>query len=84
MRRIANLNPGQAITAAGDAFIIAYTARTMPRTLRRVDTGDDTLAELDPLIGVDDSPVKQPTSATEFGDCCPVFAPRSRESSDRV
>ena len=26
----------------------------MPHTLRRVDTGDDTLAELDVLIGFDD------------------------------
>lgn len=36
--------PGQTKTDARDAFIIAETARTMPHTLRRVDTGDDTLA----------------------------------------
>ena len=54
MRRIADLYPGQAKTDARDAFIIADTARTMPYTLRRVDTGDDTLAELDVLIGFDD------------------------------
>jgi transposase len=54
MRRIADLYPGQAKTDARDAFIIADTARTMPHTLRRVDTGDDTLAELDVLIGFDD------------------------------
>jgi len=54
MRRIADLYPGQAKTDARDAFIIADTARTMPHTLRRVDTGDDTLAELGVLIGFDD------------------------------
>ena len=54
MRRIADLYPGQAKTDARDAFIIADTARTMPHTPRRVDTGDDTLAELDVLIGFDD------------------------------
>lgn len=53
MRRIADLYPGQAKTDARDAFIITDTARTMPHTLRRVDTGDDTLAELDVLIGFD-------------------------------
>ncbi|MGW8538483.1 IS110 family transposase [Rhodococcus qingshengii] len=54
IRRIADLYPGQAKTDAPDAFIIADTARTMPHTLRREDTGDDTLAELDVLIGFDD------------------------------
>ncbi len=54
MRRIADLYPGQAKTDARDAFIIADTARTMPHTLRRVDTGDHTLAELGVLIGFDD------------------------------
>ncbi len=54
MRRIADLYPGQAKTDARDAFIIADTARTMPHTLRRVDTGDETLAELGVLVGFDD------------------------------
>lgn len=54
MRRIADLYPGQAKTDARDVFIIADTARTMPHTLRRVDTGDDTLAELGVLVGFDD------------------------------
>lgn len=54
MRRVADLYPGQAKTDARDAFIIADTARTMPHTLRRVDTGDDTLAELGVLVGFDD------------------------------
>ncbi len=33
----------------------------MPYTLRRVDTGDDTLAELDVLIGFDDDLAGQAT-----------------------
>ena len=54
MRRIADLYPGQAKTDARDAFIIADTARAMPHTLRRVDTGDEILAELGVLVGFDD------------------------------
>ncbi|BDB63469.1 MULTISPECIES: IS110 family transposase [Rhodococcus] len=54
MRRVADLYPGQAKTDARDAFIIADTARTMPHTLRRVDVGDEALAELGVLIGFDD------------------------------
>lgn len=54
MRRVADLYPGQAKTDARDAFIIADTARTMPRTLRRVDVGDETLTELGVLVGFDD------------------------------
>lgn len=54
MRRIADLHPGNAKTDARDAFVIADAARTLPHTLRRVDTGDDTLAELEMLVGYDD------------------------------
>lgn len=54
MRRIADLYPGNAKTDARDAFIIADAARSLPHTLRQVDTGDDTLAELGVLIGFDD------------------------------
>ncbi|MEU8265275.1 IS110 family transposase [Micromonospora sp. NPDC048999] len=54
MRRIADLYPGSAKTDARDAFVIADAARTLPHTLRRVDTGDDALAELEMLIGYDD------------------------------
>lgn len=54
MRRVADLYPGQAKTDARDAFIIADTARTMPHTLRRVDVGDEALAELGVLVGFDD------------------------------
>jgi transposase len=54
MRRIADLYPGQAKTDARDAFIIADSARTLPHTLRTVDTGDNTLTELGVLVGFDD------------------------------
>ncbi|WNV84895.1 IS110 family transposase [Umezawaea sp. Da 62-37] len=54
MRRIADLYPGAAKTDARDAFVIADAARTLPHALRRVDVGDDALAELDVLIGFDD------------------------------
>ena len=47
MRRIADLHPGEAKTDARDAYVIADAARTMPHTLRRVGTDDETLAELD-------------------------------------
>ncbi|WP_163504697.1 IS110 family transposase [Fodinicola acaciae] len=54
MRRIADLYPGHAKTDARDAFIIADAARSLPHTLRQVDVGDDTLAELEVLVGFDD------------------------------
>ncbi|MDA3631281.1 IS110 family transposase [Saccharopolyspora sp. WRP15-2] len=54
MRRIADLYPGNAKTDARDAYVIADAARTLPHTLRQVDVGDDTLAELGVLIGFDD------------------------------
>jgi hypothetical protein len=34
--------------------VIADAARTLPHTLRRVDAGDDALAELEMLVGYDD------------------------------
>lgn len=54
MRRIADLYPGNAKTDARDAYVIADAARTLPHALRRVDIGDDALAELDVLVGYDD------------------------------
>lgn len=54
MRRAADLYPGNAKTDARDAFIIADAARTMPHTLRRVDAGEETLAELKILVGFDE------------------------------
>ena len=54
MRRIADLHPGTAKTDARDAYVIADAARTLPHTLRRVDAGDEALAELEVLVGFDD------------------------------
>ncbi|EQD84472.1 transposase IS110 [Saccharopolyspora erythraea D] len=54
MRRIADLHPGNAKTDARDAYVIADAARTLPHALRRVDTGEETLAELEVLVGFDD------------------------------
>jgi hypothetical protein len=48
--RIADLRPGQAKTDARDAYVIADAARALPRTLRRVDVGDETLAEWEALV----------------------------------
>lgn len=54
MRRLADPHPGTAKTDVRDAYVIADAARTLPHTLRRVDDGDDTLAELEMLVGYDD------------------------------
>ncbi len=54
MRRIADLHPGNAKTDARDAFIIAEAARSMPHALRRVDAGEETLADLEVIVGFDD------------------------------
>src|SRR5918999_5431337 len=54
MRRISDLYPGTAKTDARDAYVIADAARTLPHTLRRVDSGDEALAELEVLVGYDD------------------------------
>lgn len=61
MRRIADLHPGAAKTDARDAYVIADAARTLPHTLRRVDTGDQTLAELSMLVGFDDDLAQEAT-----------------------
>ena len=53
MRRIADLHPGQAKTDARDAYVIADAARTLPHTLRRVGTEEQTLAGLTVLAGYD-------------------------------
>ena len=64
MRRIADLHPGSAKTDARDAFVIADAARTMPRTLRRVDAGEEVLAELTVLVGFDDDQAQEATRLT--------------------
>ncbi|MEV0889089.1 IS110 family transposase [Streptomyces microflavus] len=54
MRRIADLYPGEAKTDARDAFIIADASRAMPHTLRAIDGEDETIAELEMIVGFDD------------------------------
>jgi transposase len=61
MRRIADLHPGEGKTDARDAYVIADAARTMPHTLRRVGTDDETLAGLGVLAGYDDDLAAQST-----------------------
>jgi transposase len=61
MRRLADIHPGSAKTDARDAFVIADAARTLPHTLRRVDTGDEILAELEVLVGFDDDLASEAT-----------------------
>jgi len=53
MRRIADLYPGEAKTDAKDAAVIADAARTMPHTLRSLQTGDEITAQLTVLVGFD-------------------------------
>ena len=64
MRRIADLHPGNAKTDARDAYVIADAARVMPHTLRRVDVGEEALAELNVLIGFDDDLAAEATRLT--------------------
>jgi transposase len=54
MRRLADLYPGESKTDARDAFVIADAARTLPHTLRSIDTDDETVAELTMLTGFDE------------------------------
>ncbi|MFJ1709957.1 IS110 family transposase [Kitasatospora sp. NPDC088346] len=54
MRRIADLYAGEAKTDARDAAIIADAARTMPHTLRELAPSDETVAELEMIVGFDD------------------------------
>ncbi|CAM5597677.1 insertion element IS110 uncharacterized 43.6 kDa protein [Streptomyces canarius] len=54
MRRIADLHPGEAKTDARDAFVIADAARSMPQTLRSTDLEEETVAELEMIVGFDD------------------------------
>lgn len=59
MRRIADLNPGEAETDVRDALIIASAARTTPHTLRTLETADEQVAELTMLGGFKDDPAKE-------------------------
>lgn len=54
MRRIADLYPGESKTDVWDAAVIADAARTMPHTLRNLAPDDETVAELNMIVGFDD------------------------------
>lgn len=64
MRRIADLHPGNSKTDARDAYVIAEAARTMPHALRRVDGGDEALADLEVIVGFDDDLATEVTRIT--------------------
>ncbi|WP_435203041.1 IS110 family transposase [Janibacter sp. GS2] len=64
MRRIADLHPGHAKTDARDAYVIAEAARTLPHALRRVDTGEEALADLEVIVGFDDDLAAEVTRVT--------------------
>lgn len=61
MRRIADLRPGEAKTDSRDALIIADAARAMPHTLRAIDVEDETIAELEMIVGFDDDLASEAT-----------------------
>ena len=85
MRRIADLHPGLGEDLnARDAYVIADAARTLPHTLRRVDTGDETLVELEAWsVSMTTSPAKPPGCPTASGACSPRSTPPWNESSAR-
>lgn len=64
MRRIADLHLGNAKTDARDAYVIAEAARAMPHALRRVDVGDEALADLEVMVGFDDDLAAEVTRVT--------------------
>ncbi len=64
MRRIADLHPGNAKTDARDSYIIAEAARSMPHALRRVDVGEEALADLEVIVGFDDDLAGEVTRIT--------------------
>ncbi|ESZ99881.1 transposase [Frankia sp. CcI6] len=64
MRRLADLHPGESKTDARDAYVIADAARTLPHTLRRVGTDDETLAGLTVLVGYDSDLAAEATRLT--------------------
>lgn len=66
IRRIADLQPGEAKTDAMNAAIISETAGTMPHTLRSVQVADEQGAELSMLCGFDGVFAGQ---ITQVSDC---------------
>jgi hypothetical protein len=80
-RRIADLYPGEAKTDGRGAFIIADAARTMPHTLRAIDGEDETIAELEMIVGFDDDLAGE---ATRGANRLHSLLTRIRSSLDRV
>ncbi len=79
MRRIADLYPGEAKTDARDAFVIADAARSLPHTLHSIELDDETVAELEMIVGFDETwPARSPASATG----CAACSPRSTRTSN--
>lgn len=64
MRRIADLNAGEAKTDARDATIIAEAARSLPHALRSIQLADEQVAELSMLCGFDDDLAGQVTATS--------------------
>ncbi|GGS10332.1 hypothetical protein GCM10010236_76040 [Streptomyces eurythermus] len=81
MRRIADLYPGEAKTDAKDAFIIADAARAMPHTLRAIDGEDETIAELEMIVGFDDDLAGE---ATRVANRLHGLLPQIHPSLERV
>jgi transposase len=63
MRRLADLQPGEAKTDARDAHVIAEAARSLPHTIRTLAVPEQTAAELRLLGGFDDD-LRQQITAT--------------------
>lgn len=53
-RRTADLHPCEAKTDAREPFVIADAARSTPHTLRSVELDEETVAELEMIVGSDD------------------------------
>lgn len=61
MRPITSPYPGEAKTGARDAFSIAGAARAMPHMLRAIGGEDETIAELEMIVGFDNDLAGQAT-----------------------
>ena len=86
MRRIADLNAGEAKTDARDAAIIAQAARTLPHALRSRQLEDEQVAELSMLSAASTmtSSARSRPPATASVGCSPRSTPRWRGSWART
>ncbi len=81
MRRIADLYPGEDKIDAHDAFVIADAARLTRDTLRSVDLEDETIAELEMIVGFDDDLTGE---ATRISNWLHGLLTQIHPSSERV